>query len=248
MKSSRIASFILSFVFALPNIVLAKIEDRNILYESVTDPFVYIPATFAILLSLTDYDDRITRHAGKHQTVYGSSRNAQRHGDLIAFYLLPAYAAASTTMLANQNHSERSKWIQYPSFLYAAAASYFVNDFVKDRTGRLRPDGSNLESFPSSHTAIASAFSGHINHNNLYLIENHKLRTAMTIFNESLTIAVGLARLEGKKHHLTDILVGYAVGKFFSHLFHRHIFNDQVRFNINIVDKENLSAGLTWYF
>ena len=95
--------------------------------------------------------------------------------------------------------------------LYAQGA---VVNGLKEVTGRRRPDGSNRMSFPSGHTSTASAAAalaiGQLEHIDL----PPPARNAMAIGFEALAAGTGWARVEARKHHVVDVLAGYAVGHF----------------------------------
>jgi membrane-associated phospholipid phosphatase len=183
--------------------------------EGLSDPLIYSPLVAALALSFTDFDGEFSDYASEETPLFGSIKGAKDYSDNVTFKLLPLYAGLS------QYFSLKSKgggtFYQYVSFITPALATYLFNDFLKDRTGRLRPDSSNFESFPSSHTAIASSLTGVINFN---FQDNEKYSLGVSLFNEIIVASVALARLEAKKHHLTDTLVGYSIGKFFAHMLH----------------------------
>jgi len=141
--------------------------------------------------------------------------------------------------------SSRSTFL---NIISGPALTYLFNNFIKNRSGRLRPDASNRESFPSSHTAIAAAFSENASiHTGSFA---GKYATPINLFNESLVGVVGWARMESKKHHLSDVLVGYSVGKFFTKLFHYWLVEKKstakVGFSFN--PGQSAQGTYTWEF
>lgn len=68
---------------------------------------------------------------------------------------------------------------------------------------RRRPDGSDHHSFPSGHTANTFAVAR-------YLQREHGTRVALLPYAAAVTTAAG--RLEGRRHYLSDVLMGATVG------------------------------------
>lgn len=69
-----------------------------------------------------------------------------------------------------------------------------VTEVLKHTTHRERPDGSDFKSFPSGHTATAMAM-------------GWRLKFGMTF-----PIGAGAGRVWAKKHHVTDVIGGAAIG------------------------------------
>ena len=97
-----------------------------------------------------------------------------------------------------------------------------VNQGLKDLTGRERPDGSNDESFPSGHASKAAS-RANLAINNLTQMNNIPtwLRTTSIWGLHGVAVSTGLARVEARKHHLSDVLAGYAVGNFVANFMQR---------------------------
>jgi membrane-associated phospholipid phosphatase len=74
---------------------------------------------------------------------------------------------------------------------------------VKFVTRRDRPDASNNHSFPSGHTASAFATAS--------VLERH-LGWKAGLPAYGFATYVGLARMSANKHHLSDVMMGAAVG------------------------------------
>jgi membrane-associated phospholipid phosphatase len=84
---------------------------------------------------------------------------------------------------------------------------------VSDRT---RPDGSNNRSFPSDHASASGAFTTLARRN----LESLSLSPGGRIFANigiaGMAAGTAWARVEAKKHYLSDVLAGYALGHFLS--------------------------------
>jgi hypothetical protein len=74
---------------------------------------------------------------------------------------------------------------------------------LKSAVGRSRPDGSDTRSFPSGHTSGAFTIS-------TILARRHGLKAAIPAFGLATFAAV--ARMEDKRHYLSDVVAGAALG------------------------------------
>jgi membrane-associated phospholipid phosphatase len=74
---------------------------------------------------------------------------------------------------------------------------------LKSTVGRSRPDGSDTRSFPSGHTSGAFTIS-------TILARRHGLKVAIPAFGMATFTAI--ARMEDKRHYLSDVVAGAAIG------------------------------------
>jgi hypothetical protein len=74
---------------------------------------------------------------------------------------------------------------------------------IKFATGRLRPDGSDHQSFPSGHAAITFATAT--------VIERH-LGWKKSLLGYTIASYVAASRLHDNRHYLSDVIFGAAVG------------------------------------
>jgi membrane-associated phospholipid phosphatase len=85
----------------------------------------------------------------------------------------------------------------------AQLVSQVVVQGVKFATHRTRPDGSNAQSFPSGHTASAFATA---------TVLNRHFGWKAGVPAYAFAAYVGASRTSANKHHLSDVLMGAAVG------------------------------------
>jgi membrane-associated phospholipid phosphatase len=74
---------------------------------------------------------------------------------------------------------------------------------LKFTTGRSRPDGSNTQSFPSGHTASAAATA-------TVLQRHFGWKVGVPAYGFAAYVAA--SRMSADKHHLSDVLMGAAIG------------------------------------
>ncbi len=74
---------------------------------------------------------------------------------------------------------------------------------LKTAAHRLRPDGSDRLSFPSGHTSTAFAWA---------TVAHHHWGAKVGIPSYLVASAIGASRVQGNKHHLSDVLAGATLG------------------------------------
>jgi membrane-associated phospholipid phosphatase len=117
-------------------------------------------------------------------------------GDILQF-AIPVYAFG---LSRGEEGYEGTK-----QFIYSLAASQLSVHVLKQTTHQKRPDykeGDKKHSFPSGHTS--SAFNGAS-----FIHRRYGFRQAMIPYG--LAIATGMSRIQAKKHHPRDVIVGAAI-------------------------------------
>ena len=82
----------------------------------------------------------------------------------------------------------------------AAGVSYGMKEVFPER----RPDGSDNKSFPSGHTSVSFAAAATL---------HNRYGWKVGVPAQLVAAFVGLSRVEAKKHHVHDVLVGAAIGE-----------------------------------
>lgn len=82
-------------------------------------------------------------------------------------------------------------------------ATSIVTEGLKQTVARTRPDGSNRRSFPSGHTSRSFAAAA-------TLLNREGPALGVPAF--LVASFVGVARVEGKKHYWSDVIVGAGIG------------------------------------
>ncbi|MDR2432392.1 MAG: phosphatase PAP2 family protein [Puniceicoccales bacterium] len=120
----------------------------------------------------------------------------QRMGDVLQF-AIPVYAFG---LSRGEEGYEGTK-----QFIYSLAASQLSVHVLKETTCQKRPnyqEGDKKRSFPSGHTS--SAFSGAS-----FIHRRYGFEQAMVPYG--LAIATGISRVQAKKHHVRDVIVGAVI-------------------------------------
>jgi membrane-associated phospholipid phosphatase len=177
--------------------------------KAATDPQTWLPLATATLLIVADVDDKWSQDLADDQPLFGD--DAEDVSDDLrdvasGAYLLTALLAPSPTIGAKARG------------LAVGAGTAMVDGVLsrglKDVINRERPDGSNDRSMPSGHASKASSRTAMALRN---LRDINMPDWSRHVANWSLhgvAVGAGLARVEARKHHLSDVFVGYAIGNF----------------------------------
>ncbi len=184
--------------------------------RAALDPGTWVPAAGALAFQIDSWDRNLAHWAANQQPLYGSRQCADDATDALVGALLGAYVI---TGLATPSGEEPAQWVwaKLKGFTVGAGAvglTLLSTDGLKRATGRPRPDGSSNRSFPSSSTSLAGVYRS-LASRNLDCLPlpgwgRLSLKTGMT----TLMAATAWARLEGKFHYPSDVLVGMALGNF----------------------------------
>ncbi len=98
----------------------------------------------------------------------------------------------------------------------AAVVTYGLKEAFPER----RPDGSDRKSFPSGHTSMSFAAAATL---------HNRYGWQVGVPAQIVAAFVGLSRVESRKHHVHDVLVGAAIGEASGFLITRKA-NDRVQF------------------
>jgi len=172
-----------------------------------------MPLVTAAALSVGDSDEDLSEWAADHR-LFGD--DPSRWSDDLRD---ASYAAYFVTALAVPGGEGTRDWLSHKASGLAVGVATFladktVVDAMKEATGRDRPDDSNDRSFPSGH-ASQSAVATRLAAKNLDYCElTPATRLATDVGFYGLAIGTAWARVEAEKHFVTDVLVGYSIGRF----------------------------------
>ncbi len=191
-------------------------ELRAAAVDAARSPATWMPLAAAAALALTDADDDLSRWAADETPLFGGA--AESASDDLRMAANAAYAV--TALLAPSRGPGRKAG----GLLVGAVTLGLENaltDAVKDASDRERPDGSNDASFTSGHAGRSSAASTLARRNLDYMTLPRWLDTGARVALHGVAAATGWARVEAERHHVTDVLAGYALGHFTAAFMHR---------------------------
>jgi len=99
----------------------------------------------------------------------------------------------------------------------AGAATWLTRrttDRIKHATDRERPDASDRLSFPSGHTSSTTVRMTLVRRQVDRARLSPAARLAVDVGASFVAVVCGWARVEGRKHYPSDVLVGWALGWF----------------------------------
>lgn len=188
---------------------------------AVRDPWVWGPVVGAAVLQVGNADQEISDWARENTPVFGSERGADRWSDDLRLASVIAY---HVSMLATPSGDDGGDWLEnkakgYLVGLTAAGVNSMATKQLKISTDRVRPDGSDQESFPSGHTSASATFTRLASRNLRSVEMSNDTQRALDIGLDVLTFGTAWARVEAGAHFPSDTLVGMALGNLIAAFF-----------------------------
>ncbi|MEZ5596255.1 MAG: phosphatase PAP2 family protein [Pseudomonadales bacterium] len=196
--------------------------------DAALEPGTWVPVVATGVLMIDNADGHLTDWAMRHQPVFGS--NADDDSNVLqkataGFWLLTALAAPSETL--------GDKVAGLSTGLAAVALEGAVSTGLKEISGRERPNRRNDKSFPSGHAGRTSALATLTAYNVNAMNLSEPARLGAIAGAQLLAAGTAWARVEAGKHHVSDVLVGNALGHFIG-AFVRNAFLPEGEGRINI--------------
>jgi membrane-associated phospholipid phosphatase len=190
-------------------------------FNALLDPQTLIPAAGAIVFTINGYDKKVSNWATQHHPIFGSEQNARNASDYL-LYALDVDAVG--TALATPSGDDPKNWVYSKAKGVgvegaAELVTAGMTSLIKDATGRKRPDGAG-KSFPSGHASGAFSSATLANRNLDSIPVSDEVRIPLKVGNILLATSVAWARVEGREHYPSDVLVGAALGHFLSAFIH----------------------------
>lgn len=188
--------------------------------RAIRDPNVWATLLGAALLQAGDLDREISDQARENTPLFGSTRGALDASDDLR--RLGEAAWLSTALLAPGPDSS-GEWALAKSGLVGSEwlAIELTGEMatgLKSYTNRERPNGEDDLSCPSydaTGAAIRAQMAG-LNIDHLPLEESY--RQGLNLGVNGIGALAAWSRVEAGKHYPSDVLIGWAFGRFFGHL------------------------------
>jgi hypothetical protein len=184
--------------------------------NAARDPWTWGPLLGAAAFQIDNFDRRTSDWAREHTPVFGSQESAKdwsddlRNASSVAHYV---------TILATPGGDDPGDWIVSKAKgtlvgVAAVATTGQITNFLKGQADRTRPNGADIESFPSGHTS-ASSIHTRLAARNLESVEmSDPTRTTLNVGLHALTFGTSWARIEAGWHYPSDTLFSMALGNF----------------------------------
>lgn len=141
-------------------------------------------------------------NAGIEESQEHLDKSSFQPGNIGGSFLVQTGASVATWAVGKMSGNRKTAEVG-GDLIRAQFVSQVVVQGVKFATRRERPDDSNNHSFPSGHTSSAFATAS--------VLERHfGWKAGLPAYG--FATYVGLARMSANKHHLSDIIMGAAVG------------------------------------
>lgn len=193
---------------------------RSAAVHAATDPITLSSAAASAACYLCGVDPDISYWAREENPLFGSAGRARDYSDGLRDAAIFSCYAGMGAEAAVGLAKDGPPGLLVPGLSHAGvgAAAIGINSgltsWIKDSSGRLRPDGSEGRSFPSGHASEAAV------HATLAAQSADRLGVsgwwgAGFRAGMGLTVsAAAWARVEGGRHYPSDVLAGAALGRF----------------------------------
>lgn len=188
--------------------------------KAAASPATWGPAVGAGLMQIGSADRDVSRWASRNTPLFGSRKGAETASDILVG------TAAATDVITSALSRDRNLERGIVGFTAATVAGGTALG-LKEAVGKRRPDGSDNESFPSAHAALAAslATSAAANIASLGLPASGECLADSGLV--AVTAATAWARIEARKHYPSDVLAGMALGHFTGAFFNNAFFDGQ---------------------
>ena len=141
-------------------------------------------------------------NAGIEESQEHLDKSSFQFGNIGGSFLVQTGASVATWAVGKMSGNRKTMEVG-GDLVRAQFVSQVLVQGVKAVTRRERPDESNSQSFPSGHTASAFATAS--------VLERHfGWKAGLPAYG--FATYVGMARMSANKHHLSDVIMGAAVG------------------------------------
>ena len=146
----------------------------------------------------TGLDDRIQDHFVRGSDLPDDLSNFLDHSGTFLPVVISGAIYAGGLSSGNDGRRENGKIL-----LETLSANYLLTALGKHAMHDTRPNGQDSLGFPSGHSSNSMAFASAVE-------EIYGTRRAAPLY--ALSIAVGYQRMDARKHHLSQVIAGWALG------------------------------------
>jgi hypothetical protein len=216
--------------------------------RAALDPYTWAPAAGALAFGIAeDWDHEVSDWARREQPIFGGSAGQAGRASRNATIGLSLATAMATPSGCNWGLN-KAKVVAVQT--YSALAPQIITRELKKATDRVRPNGRDDLSFPSSIAAEAAGWAASGRRNVRAMSIPRGYRTALEGCFTTLTALTAWSRVENGAHYPSDCLAGVAIGNFTSLFLQDAILGPSWRdFRLGVAPgREQTQFGLTYSF
>ena len=177
-----------------------------------------IPLAGAAVFTVDNFDRKVSNWARRRTPIFGSQTAAANAYSPLRTSMQYEWFA---TVLATPSGEDlkdivSSKLKGWAVGWVAQTETSKTTTFIKEETGRTRPDHSDNLSFPSSGASVPFTYSTLANRNLDSVAVPEEVRVPLKIGNIVVASITAWSRVEAGQHFPSDVLVGAALGHFIS--------------------------------
>ncbi|MFC2088527.1 phosphatase PAP2 family protein [Calditrichota bacterium] len=203
-----------------------KIESAAI--DAIQNPNVWVPLVSTAVTQIGDVNKNISSTGWEDTPVFGSQKNARNFSN---YFLYASVATYVTITLFTQGSNDSVFWSDFKkqnilTGVLSFPSTISLTELLKETVHRQRPDNSDYLSFPSGHTSTVAVSNILTQKNIRHLMHSNDLFNFLQYIPTGLTLATAWARIEAKRHYLSDTFAGMALGNFWG-LFFSKLLNTE---------------------
>lgn len=177
------------------------------------EPMTWVPLAAGAALVVTGTDQQLSDWARRETPLFGSTQGASDASDSLMLACEVGWVVATLTAPSEDEHPMLDRLEHLGVGYLAVVGTGFSTDLLKDASERMRPDGSDDRSFPSGHASRASVTATLGADQAHERFDEGGAATAVDVAFLTAAFGTGWARVEAGKHHPSDVLAGYALGR-----------------------------------
>jgi predicted small secreted protein len=222
-------------------------------YHAFFDLETLVPTAGALVFNVGGYDRKVSDWARRRTPIFGSNKAADDAYSPLETSLKYEWFVTVFATPSGENPKDvvLSKMKGWAVGWVAQQATSRTGSFINDQTGRIRPDGSDNRSFPSSGSTNAFTYATLANRNLDSIPAPEEVKVPLKIGNILLATTVAWSRIEAGKHFPSDVLIGAALGHFITALIYDAFMGlpEDGRFSLYVSpSKHERMIGLTFAF
>lgn len=203
---------------------------KNAFVKNITSAHVYAPIAGATVIKVMAWDNKISKWENKDRSIFNEQTEADNWSD--NFNEIQKYEMYLSILLTPSNNEDgtagnyllnKAKGGLLVSV--ASTGSRSSQHWLRAQTERRRPNNKDNNSLPSGHATEAASRRVLIDRMIATTDYHPNVKTGVSALNTGMSMAVMWARVEGKRHYPTDVLLGYSLGSFVSGFIYDALIN-----------------------